>query len=409
MKRLLFVVLLIFASFSVVPVGNSQNGSITFESNTITVSGFSEETPCTFQDIYDADVAGGWGVVWNRENQFVFDAELYIGDGENQTWFADTNKQVFFSDMANDAFDVENNGHFRSGTLLDESRKITSDGCSFYIEAGLCIYSFVGSDVKFYDTKFVDVTGGASLFEVEGNMTLYSCAISNFDTFTVYDTATLNVWNTLFQNFGGYGLDLSASVTLEKVTFLKTWVHIFFSESGTVRDLYGRNATYTSIVMANSVSDDCYLINADLDIWDVTCDPSPYRVFRQYEFSLNVTDSSGVPIEGANVTVSHYGQGYTQDFSVLTASNGSFSTKTLTMGFYNQTGANTIYNYNPHQISITHEDYDTKTFNFTLTEKTKWIINLEQKASFSLGFMLGFILFMVALVLGLCGYAYKKR
>ena len=30
--------------------------------DTITVTGYTKATPCTFPDIFKADVAGGWGV-----------------------------------------------------------------------------------------------------------------------------------------------------------------------------------------------------------------------------------------------------------------------------------------------------------------------------------------------------------
>lgn len=58
--------------------------------NTITVTAYTAGTPCTFLDIYNADVAGAWGQVTRQcTNQFCFDCKLVIGDGSTATYFAD--------------------------------------------------------------------------------------------------------------------------------------------------------------------------------------------------------------------------------------------------------------------------------------------------------------------------------
>ncbi len=125
-----------------------------------------------------------------------------------------------------------------------------------------------------------------------------------------------------------------------------------------------------------------YLVNVDSDSWSMTWfSTGSGETYRQYEFDLNVTDTSGTPIQNANVTVKHYGQTEAQDFSVLTGANGSFSTQTLTMGFYNQTGGDTIYSYNPHNLTVTASGYRTYTANITLNDKTDWTITLETPAA----------------------------
>jgi len=52
----------------------------------ITVTGYTEETPCTFEDIYQADQSGGWGVVSKQGTvQYLFDCRVYIGNGVTET------------------------------------------------------------------------------------------------------------------------------------------------------------------------------------------------------------------------------------------------------------------------------------------------------------------------------------
>ena len=68
--------------------------------------------------------------------------------------------------------------------------------------------------------------------------------------------------------------------------------------------------------------------------------------------------------------------------SWLTPANGSIPTQTLTQGFYNQTGGDTIYSFNPYNITITKTDYFTYTQLFTLNDKKAWqIALLEPQAS----------------------------
>ena len=86
-------------------IGGCEAGSITYSSstNTITIVGFNESSPCTFEDIYQADVSNGWGVVSKQgDNQYEFRCKLQIGDGSNDTWLVDASKAV--SHTVNDDF-----------------------------------------------------------------------------------------------------------------------------------------------------------------------------------------------------------------------------------------------------------------------------------------------------------------
>ena len=113
-------------------IGGCEAGSITYDSgnNTIIVVGFNKSSPCTFEDIYQADVANGWGVVSKQgDNQYEFRCKLQIGDGTSETWLADTNKAI--SHTINDNFiNITPNGYFRCGIVVDETNRTTKDGCS---------------------------------------------------------------------------------------------------------------------------------------------------------------------------------------------------------------------------------------------------------------------------------------
>ena len=128
MKRIALV--LAFA-FLLLGIGGCKAGSITYSSGTITVVGFSESSPCTFEDIYQADVGNGWNVVKKQDsNQYEITCALQIGDGTDETWFADTNKEISFTGMVAGIV-IENNGHFRLGKIIDETNRTTTNGCYF--------------------------------------------------------------------------------------------------------------------------------------------------------------------------------------------------------------------------------------------------------------------------------------
>ena len=131
MKRIALV--LAFA-FLLLGIGRCEAGSITYDggNNTIIVVGFSESSPCTFEDIYQADVANGWGVVSKQgDNQYEFRCKLQIGDDTTETWLIDANKAI--SHTINDNFIyISNYGHFRCGVVVDEVNRATKDGCFIY-------------------------------------------------------------------------------------------------------------------------------------------------------------------------------------------------------------------------------------------------------------------------------------
>ena len=63
----------------------------------IVATGGEAEDPITLSDIYNADVAGGWGVVTNPEPLvYRFKVRLQIGDGDEQTYFASSDNNIYF-------------------------------------------------------------------------------------------------------------------------------------------------------------------------------------------------------------------------------------------------------------------------------------------------------------------------
>lgn len=371
---------------------------ITYSSPTITVIGGTEETPLTFKDIWDADQAGGWNVVINNNNtnvQYEFNALIVLGNDTvaGTTWFSDSNVQLVFNDNIMTAssqawINRKDYAYLILGELINADRKSSQRGISV-----------------------IDLENGRSHYPILDGIGIGYTYLYSLQSFTHYIARYVirgssggRIWNSIFSGtpniYGGtiwassvdiYNIYISRGYeSLRATNALNTIDKVTIKDSSQI-SLYG-GATDGAILKNLEVQQitywqldaryTYYLVNVNSDTWTINWySTGTGKTYRQYEFDLNVTDSANYPIEAANVTVSHYGQGYAQDFSVLTGANGSFSTKTLSMGFYNQTGGNTIYEYNPYRISITQSGYQPYEGNFTLNDKTTLTIIMQRNPS----------------------------
>jgi len=194
-----------------------------------------------------------------------------------------------------------------------------------------------------------------------------AASIASFDLKRITQTGTLSIGGGLYSMAGTFD-DISIERNLYAIQ----------QSFGTIANLKARNNT--KIAYMYSYTLDSYLINPDVDVWDWIFHANyNNEVFRQYTFDLTVTTASNVPIEDANVTLTYYGQGGGTHGTWLTDANGEIPEQTVTAGFYNQTGGNTIYTYNPYEITITKADYLTYQRNFTQLEKKSWDIALLEE------------------------------
>lgn len=105
--------------------------SITYNSTTktITVSG---ETNCNFEALYQASVAGGWGVIEKPyENVYYLNAMLSLA---TNTTFVDTNKTILINGyliyQTNTNIILVNSGcTLTLGNLADGTYKVGNQGC----------------------------------------------------------------------------------------------------------------------------------------------------------------------------------------------------------------------------------------------------------------------------------------
>jgi len=342
-----------------------------------------------------------WGVVWKESTfEYRFDARIQIGNGTvaGTTWFADTNKNIhstqgIFTASYQSFIYVKNYANFRIGKLNSATYKTGSDGVNIISDVvaygpplyllGLTVIVGDSTSANIYvyaskitSTRVDAVTGRLVRVQTGATLKVYQTSVENIDLFLSTGTADIfDVHLLEGSKITPYG---ATTITIDKLYSYDTNYAILFwyYYAGDIKNLYQRGAT--TPIDCYSLNIDKKIINGDLQNWGFRWAGTNYgkKVYRQYEFDLNVTTSANIPISGANVTVRHYGVNAGQDFTVLTGTNGSFATKTLTTGYYTYTSGDALQDYNPHNLTIVASGYQTASFNFTLNEKIKWKIAL---------------------------------
>jgi len=187
---------------------------ITYSAPTITVIGGTEGSELDFKDIWDADQTGGWGVVHNNnetDTQFQFDAKIHFGNDtiEGLTWFADTKKQITFTDgVLTGSYDrhmtVYDYAHVRFGTLVDASDKTTKEGMQFIsLEntryAPYIISDYFGGSIatEYYGTSFIGTKTTTRIYAK--NTTMYECSLTGVYIY-FHSTGVTDVYHVTIAN-----------------------------------------------------------------------------------------------------------------------------------------------------------------------------------------------------------------
>lgn len=382
--------------------------SITYNSgtNTITVIGFSESSPCTFEDIYQADVNGGWGKVSKpADHTYIIDCFIVIGNGSTETYFADENKQVnfraenFCSSSGQKIFLCKSHSHVRFGKVINENGKVTGNGCQFIIQNDIPYwlnFLFSYGQLELYSTSIIltdrhDIMGACLSYSYDNR--IWNCIFENSYHFSF--TRNTDIFNLTVINGSTFLRRPEQTTTVNHCVGLGCYKGVWFQGmGGSVKDVYGRNLSYAFYLSDLDENDtDCYIINGDFDTWKsrwVNVNPER-KVFRQYTVNLKVVDRDGNPLENANVVLKDKDGNIV--FSQVTNSEGKIPEQTVTYGYY-QRESDGFYNhediftsFSPHTLIVSKSGYQNFEVVVTIDRKIDWIIvlNEEVKIFFDLG------------------------
>jgi len=372
--------------------------------NTITVLGndtfCNESSPCDFDDIYNADIGGGWGVVTRQGSiQYFINATLIFGNNSetNETWFADEGKQVVFGYGVE--LEVKNDSHFRTGKVEDAESFSTSDGCSL----------------------FMDFDSLNDKIRVDGSLEIYSSTILNSDNSygMLYlspdnESEIINLWNVRVTGLGyvyqygefnmsahnwvrgniennDRGLSLTTGAfppdhfhdtVIQHSDFgvRNTWLGYTANESITLRNLWLKDSLTKDFDFyhwgTSGYTADFYVIDG-ISNWTFgwsACNDTMSKLHRQYSFNLLVQDEAGSPLDNARVRV--YDNNSVLLFDEYTNSSGCVDEQIIEYGYYHPDGNDTIVLKSPHTLLVTKSGYNNIDTTWTMNEPVNWILTM---------------------------------
>jgi hypothetical protein len=342
-----------------------------------------------FWELWNASDSNGWDVVNNTcDTQFTFWCPIQI---DNAT-VSDMNKQIVFIDLAqNDLILYDGSSYVCFGEIADSERKIGMNGCHFisldvgdvthfikcttsnppkscgvelygcsfsHPNSGLGVIGYYlscnGSNAPFWNGLLVNTMLGHSKLDLSN---IHSVSKPN-DTYGVYELDSGSTIDGCSLHGFTYGFYATDSVTLSGLQFSGNTYDFFMVGTGTKSYNFTDTIADWSIFWSGSGSS---------------------TLFRKYTFSLTVLYENGSAVEGAQVTLSYYGNGGGTAYSGLSNSEGEIST-TLTMGYY-PAQSQSLTSYNPYHISIQKGGTTYYTGNFTLNgSRSDHIILQEEEA-----------------------------
>jgi len=363
---------------------------ITYDAGTniVTVTGYTEAVPCNFTDIYNADVSGSWGVVTRQcTNQFCFNAKLQIGDGTTATHFMDKDVQVSFVASITTAhnqtvFSIKNNAYLTLGHLISGSQ--TDNSCTFILKSAYANIGFptaeAGSEIKLYSTtwNFISTVGNNSwnscIMIHTTSATIINCIINRVQirstvSGSVYlrNITITNVYNI----FSGIGGDWECIT----VSGGKWGFYITNSAPNSIKDMNISNFSSSSMRTYQLTTHDVNCINFNIDTWNPSwAGTSSKEVYRQYEFDLEMVDSTGIGVATTKTKI------WDKDDSIVTNAttnaSGVLATQTLNYGYYHQTGGIMPVMKTPHEMRIYKYGKKMLSSKSSIEAKTNWALTM---------------------------------
>ena len=364
-------------------MGEAIRMAITYNAglNTITVTGYTEAVPCTFLDVYNADVAGGWGVVSRLDvvNGWKLDCDIYIGNNTNTTWFKSENEYVVIKPTNNTYWGivaVTKYATLKIGTLDTNNRP--DKGSYWFVDCSLrttpthvfCYLDYYTlaayqGEIYIYDSMFqVEKPPADYVLLMPFKTKMKRCTFKDDSMIRFYSA------DSELENIVLHSCTQDNSMLQSLVSPSYTWsnLSIYSANRGillfqvfptTIKNVVMRNCTYGFWLYQISVNS--YIINGDIDNWSLLwLAPSTGLLYRQYEFSLKVIqdDSSRTPISGARVKI--WDKDNVLVANVMTDGFGNISTQTLNYGYYDMGHGNTAQMKTPHKMLVTKPGFKTE-------------------------------------------------
>lgn len=289
---------------------------ITYDSttNTITVVGGTEDNPYTFEDIYNADQANGWGVFTKlSEGVYKTTAKLKFGDGATETWFKEAGTTLIAENLGTVdedtimRFEAYCNAQFGEYDVVN-GKKVTKNGVEFQFRETVyytCkIYCAYNSNVKYYGCKF-KLLKNSHRIDIEGFIKEIIGCLS--------ETLFEGIKYCLIEDVMIIGREGHIS-GCETSTFVNVWVL-----TTRVNAIWLVNATYSYVGLVTKTTDylaTAYKIRSPNVIKFINCKAHNWKIRwylasgdvsgelqRIYACKFKVTDVNGNPLPNRTIKV----------------------------------------------------------------------------------------------------------
>ena len=328
--------------------------SITYNAGTneITLDG---NNTYSFESIYQADVAGGWGVV-NKQgyDQYLITANIVLGDGSNETKLIDEDCAIQLGNNTNQRYiETKANSIFKLTTSYFEwwaasTGKNWSGKTYLYnsvvFKRGDASYTepLIRNDIEILNC-YLDVKGW---YVYRGKLTLKDSVLSMYNNiFWLYSPSNHDIDNATIKN-GYYGINIGYG-------YSPIAKNLKFSNNNYDIRLFDNN---TSLTLVDSIFDKTKLeFITDTNI-----------LYDKKSFKIKVTDKNSNSLSGAVVKL--YDINNNLIFEDNTNSNGEISTQEITYKKYEGTSI-TETTYSPHTLKITKEGYTNYETKITIDRK----------------------------------------
>lgn len=386
----------------IVEGGANTTTKVRVNSNTVVITGYSSSTPCGLLDIYNADIAGGWGIVTKDSptssdvsTRYLINANLEIGDyGTTPSYFKDTDKDIrFCGQIINTSQGFFTLGTTFSGTYLGNP----TDGCYLNTRCP--------STGRLYSIS-LGYSGSGTYYS-----NLYNSHIACPDYFVIATTSTgIHVLKDVHMRMEttSSGVNLVGNLYIDRLTINGTTDGF---RLGNLRNTYINdvaviqctNGAYLGFASANTyctvnnlslkgVTNSFSFTTSGVSNWGVTLiDSSGFditKVIRSttttytdtwlkevYTVNLQIVDKRNIAIVGANVWLTDR-YGYRIKGITNSLGNVSLLPTVNTANIYTSPTPIGIVRSNPFVLEIMADGYQTYKSTFTVDEKKEMTITL---------------------------------
>lgn len=337
----------------------------------LTVSGSTSSNKFSITDLYNADVANGWGVVLKLdENTYKVNCHLICSTG--QYWY-DWEKTIIFADG------LSQTGNWQLGNIT--SGVITSGGCNIIVKTSWLSGLNFGTLTAYRTTFIYKYPLSSAGADLNGNSLglcgggfnagiMQDCTVDRMRGFTPYASSCV-VRNCIFSRFDN--LFNNSAATFDDVKLLsgsRIWqisggnINIvargIYSYSAYVALAIGSNAT-SSMTTIDSVIGLGFLINSS---------STGLRWYDKISYNLTIVDETGTGISGANLKI--YDKDGVELLSVDSNASGVVAEQLLTRRYQEISGTTALpfNNRYPFTVVVSKTGYET------YTEKVTYLLSL---------------------------------